>query len=96
VWLVSPSINAIGNRREHGLPDKGDLPSQVAKEFPVIAIQPTHILIVILVALVLFAPTRIPGLVRGAKNMVSEFRKEVSRNDQKKGTAADTPRKLKS
>lgn len=61
-----------------------------------IALQPTHILIVILVALVLFAPTRIPRVVRGAKNMVSEFRKEVSRNDQKKGTASDTPKKLKS
>ncbi len=52
--------------------------------------------LIVLVALVLFAPTRIPGLVRGAKNMVSEFRKEVRRNDQEKGTATDTPKKLKS
>lgn len=44
-----------------------------------IALQPTHILIIILVALLLFAPMRFPKLIRGAKNMFSEMRKEASR-----------------
>lgn len=97
VRLVSPSIKRDWQPTSACVVGyEGDMPLQAVREFPVIAIQPTDILIVILVALVLFAPTRIPGLVRGAKNMVSEFRKEVGRNDQKNNAAADTPRKLKS
>ncbi len=41
------------------------------------AIQPGHVVIIILVALIFFAPSRLPMVVRGMKKMVSEFRAEV-------------------
>ena len=43
-----------------------------------LAIQPIHILVIILVALIFFAPSRLPMVVRGFKKMFSEFRDEVS------------------
>lgn len=41
-------------------------------------LQPTHVLLIVLIALILFAPTRLPQLTRGVTKMFSEFRKEVS------------------
>lgn len=38
-------------------------------------LQPAHIVIIVLVALLFFAPSRLPLLARGMKTMVSEFRK---------------------
>ncbi len=47
-----------------------------------IGLQPLHILLIILVALILFAPGRVPLVIRGAKKMVSEFKREVSAKDK--------------
>ncbi|MBI4790837.1 MAG: twin-arginine translocase TatA/TatE family subunit [Chloroflexi bacterium] len=53
-----------------------------------LGVQLTDILIIILVAVIIFAPMRLPQMVRGLKSMFSEFRKEVRQND----TAADSPK----
>ncbi len=43
-----------------------------------IGLQPGHIILIVLAALIFFAPSRLPLLARGVKKMVSEFRKEAS------------------
>ncbi len=48
-----------------------------------IGLQPIHILIIILVGLIIFAPGRLPLVIRGWKKMVSEV---------KKGATDDIPR----
>jgi Sec-independent protein translocase protein TatA len=50
-------------------------------------LQPAHIVIIILVALIFFAPSRLPLLARGMKTMVSEFRKGIDdkNKDRKSG-----------
>jgi|GEM_PF-4420510 Sec-independent protein translocase protein TatA len=53
-----------------------------------IGLQPGHVLIIILVALLLFAPSRLPMVVRGMKKMVAEFRDEVTK-PQSQNPAAD-------
>ncbi len=53
-----------------------------------IGLQPTHIVLIVLVALVLFAPDRLPLVARGMKKMVSEFKKEASG----KGEQSKSPR----
>ncbi len=42
---------------------------------PMFGLQPAHVVIIVLVALLFFAPSRLPLLARGMKTMVSEFRK---------------------
>ncbi len=61
-----------------------------------IGLQPGHIVIIILVAILLFVPTRLPQLVRGFKGMFSQFRDEVRNKSRSKNTAADTSTKPKS
>ncbi len=41
------------------------------------AIQPIHIMLIVLVALLFFAPSRLPLLGRGFSRMIGEFRREV-------------------
>jgi Sec-independent protein translocase protein TatA len=53
-------------------------------------LQPGHIVIIILIALIFFAPSRLPLLTRGIGKMLSEFRKEIS---AKPKTAATTAKK---
>ncbi len=55
-----------------------------------IGLQPGHIVIIILIALIFFAPSRLPLLTRGMFKMFSEFRKEVG---NKPKTAASTAKK---
>ncbi len=43
-----------------------------------IGLQPIHILIIILIGLLLFAPGRLPLVIRGWKKMVSEAKKGVT------------------
>lgn len=43
-----------------------------------IGLQPAHIVIIVLVACIFFAPSRLPLVARGMKKMIAEFRKEVS------------------
>jgi len=40
-------------------------------------LQPTHLIIIALVAILFFAPSRIPMLIGGMRKMISEFRKET-------------------
>ncbi len=54
-----------------------------------IGLQPGHIVIIILIALIFFAPSRLPLLSRGITKMVSEFRKEIG----KPKAATTTPKK---
>jgi hypothetical protein len=61
----------------------------IFKEFIMFAIQPGHIIIIVLVALIFFAPSRLPMLVRGLKKMVSEFRDEVGDKGKKQNNGAD-------
>jgi Sec-independent protein translocase protein TatA len=58
-----------------------------------IGLQPGHIVIVVLVALIFFAPSRLPMLVRGMKKMISEFRDETS-DKSKKDNGADPDKTL--
>ena len=60
-----------------------------------IGLQPGHIVIIILIAILIFAPTRLPQLVRGFKGMFSQFRKEVGGKNQAKKVATETPNKPK-
>ena len=55
-----------------------------------IALQPTHILIIILIALLLFLPSRLPQLARGFKAMFSQFRKEASGKKETSNTGSET------
>lgn len=59
-----------------------------------IGLQPGHVIIIVLVALIFFLPSRLPMLVRGMKKMVSEFRDEISDKSKKQGSddGADTER----
>ncbi len=43
-----------------------------------LALQPIHIIVIVLVALLFFAPSRMPLVGRGFAKMISEFRREVS------------------
>ena len=52
-----------------------------------IGLQPGHIVIIIFIAILIFAPARLVQLVRGFKSMFSEFRKESG--DKSKNTKAD-------
>lgn len=54
-----------------------------------IGIQPGHVIIIILVALLLFAPSRLPLLVRGVKKMISEVRDETSDKRKNPGDGSD-------
>ncbi len=45
-------------------------------------LQPAHIVIIILVAVIFFAPSRLPLLARGMKTMVSEFRKGMGEKNK--------------
>lgn len=45
--------------------------------------QPTHILIIIIVALILFFPSRLPKVSRGIVSAFSEFRKGMQPEDEK-------------
>ncbi len=48
-----------------------------------VALQPVHIIIVLLVGLLFFAPSRMPLLGRGVTKMISEFRREIRSNAKK-------------
>ena len=57
------------------------------REVFVYGLQPTHLLIIVLVAILFFAPSRLPQLVRGFGRMFAEFRegvKEEPKLDQPK------------
>ena len=56
-------------------------------------LQPTHVLIVIIIAIILFAPTRLPQLTRGIAQMFSEFRKEVGPEGSGKNAKKDVNKK---
>ncbi len=58
-----------------------------------IGLQPIHILLIVLVALILFAPGRVPLVIRGAKKMVSEFKREVSAKDKVPTVVSDIDKK---
>ncbi len=45
-------------------------------------LQPLHWLVIILVAVLFFAPGRLPQAVRSVKKMVSEFKNSVAEQDQ--------------
>ncbi len=60
-----------------------------------IGLQPGHIVIIILIAILIFAPTRLHQLIRGFKSMSSQFRKELGGKNQTKNIASDTPNKPK-
>ncbi len=45
-------------------------------------LQPTHILIIILVGLLFFMPSRLPQLTRAIGQMIGEFRKGVKEEPQ--------------
>ncbi len=45
-------------------------------------LQPTHLIIVLVVALLLFAPSRLPALVRALGKMIIEFRASIKETGQ--------------
>ncbi len=45
-------------------------------------LQPIHILVLVIVALLIFAPGRLPEIIRGAKKGVSEFKSELSHKEK--------------
>ncbi len=47
-----------------------------------LGLQPAHIIIIIFIALIFFAPSRLPSLARGMKTMVSEFRKGINEKNK--------------
>ncbi len=54
-----------------------------------IGLQPGHVIIIVLVALLFFAPSRLPLLARGVKKMVSEFRDETNDKSNNRSSAAN-------
>ncbi len=48
-----------------------------------VALQPVHIIIVLLVGVLFFAPSRMPMLGRSVTKMISEFRREIVSNAKK-------------
>lgn len=48
-----------------------------------VALQPVHIIIILLVGVLFFAPSRMPLLGRGVTKMISEFRREIGSNGKK-------------
>jgi Sec-independent protein translocase protein TatA len=52
-----------------------------------IGLQPGHLVIIVLIALILFAPSRLPMFVRGTKKMISEIRAGMS--DKSKNQDSD-------
>lgn len=56
-----------------------------------IGLRPAHIVIIVLVALILFAPSRLPMLARGMKTMVSEFKQAATDKSDKDSSASKTP-----
>ncbi len=53
-----------------------------------IGLQPGHVIIILFVALLFFAPSRLPLLARGVKKMVSEFRDETSDKSSVRSSAS--------
>ncbi len=60
-----------------------------------IGLQPGHIVIIILIAILLFAPTRLHQLIRGFKGMFAQLRGEVSNKGKNKDAVAETRNKPK-
>lgn len=44
-------------------------------------LQPTHVLLILIAALIFFAPQRLPALVRNMGKAVQEFRQAIRRDD---------------
>ncbi len=53
-------------------------------------LQPTHLLIIVIVAVLFFAPSRLPQLVRGFGRMFAEFREGVKEEPQLDKPKAET------
>ena len=53
-----------------------------------VGLQPTHLLIIVLVGILFFVPSRLPKLVRGFKQMFTEYREEVKEGNS---SEQDTP-----
>ncbi len=60
---------------------------QLSRRCLVFGLQPAHIVVIILIALIFFAPSRLPSVARGMKTMVSEFRKGL--NEKNKDRESD-------
>ncbi len=58
-----------------------------------IGLQPIHILIIILIGLILFAPGRLPLVIRGWKKMVSEVKKGATGDIRRSRPEAATNKK---
>jgi Sec-independent protein translocase protein TatA len=52
-------------------------------------LQPTHILLIIIVALIFFMPSRLPQIARGFRDMISSFKEETKQLDEPKKTAEE-------
>ncbi len=61
-----------------------------------IGLQPGHIVIIVLIAILLFVPMRLPQLVRGFKGMFSQFRKEVGGKDHAKSATPEASKNNRS
>jgi TatA/E family protein of Tat protein translocase len=59
-------------------------------EIPMIGgLQPTHILIIVAVAILFFTPSRLPNLVRGISKAISEFKTGLDSEDPKSELPVD-------
>jgi Sec-independent protein translocase protein TatA len=61
-----------------------------------IGLQPGHIVVIVLIAVLIFAPTRLYKLVRGFKSMFAQFRGEVSNQEKNKNASAGTQKRPES
>jgi len=51
-------------------------------------LQPTHLLLILIVALIFFMPSRLPQIARGFREMFSSFKDETKELDKPKETPA--------
>ncbi len=56
---------------------------------------PTHLIIVLVIALLLFGPKRLPEIGKGVGKTIQEFRRSVKDIDLTQGDASSDPAKAK-
>ncbi len=71
-------------------------PDPTRKEMSMFGLQPIHLMVIIVVAILLFAPSRLPEVVRALGRTVREFRAGVREGDSKalpeSGSAETNPK----
>jgi sec-independent protein translocase protein TatA len=54
-------------------------------------LQPTHLLLIFFIALLVFGPKKIPDLGKSLGESIREFKKAIAQDDERTDSAAETP-----